>query len=988
MDFYQLQTVSSLSFGKSGVDAKDYAKDLFRLGYKGGGFADENEIYSFPYLNNAFKPYADFVPFYGMRIRLNDETAYFDACLYIENEDGYLNLVKIHNLHLSTYGINDLKPYHQGLALVLKTEDERMKDEDFLLEHNRFFYNLSLVFEEDFFFGIEVYTKEETKSVEVTRQFVHDHAYRPLAFPKVLYLDKKDGYKKYRLLELISEFTETRKTVTEEELEESGPFFLLSPKVVSLIYNSEEIANEERIARKIHFDFLKKRGKVLSSGYENPGETLSKMARERLLERLKVSVLPSEYQKRLDYELSVIHQMNFDDYFLIVQDYVNYAKSNAIKVGPGRGSSCGSLVTYALRITDIDPLKYDLSFERFLNPYRKTMPDIDMDFEDDRRNEVVQYLRNRYGKEHVSQIITFHTLQLRGAIDAVGNVLSIPENRIKAIKNTLSFKANDFNEEKKTNENFRRLYEDPYTASILHYAELVFNSPDHISFHPSGVLVAEESVKDVLPCDENEIYTVGFEYSTIESMGFLKFDILSLSNLTFIKEIEDNILKEGKKIVNYQDYLDDPKVFKTLNEDKTVDIFQLESYGIRKAMKEIHPENIKDLSALLALYRPGPMENIPVYAERKNSHVPYTIKNKDLADILKDTYGIIIYQEQILQIAQRLAGYTLGEADLFRRAISKKDDASIEKARVPFIEGERKHGLSLEEASSIFELVRKFASYGFNKSHSYAYAFVTYQLLFYKTYYPSAFYLASLHKNGLGNDSLSEKQKNMYREIYEAGYLFSLPSLNDSDDAVSFRNGKYILGFNNIHGLNETFRKNILRERKEHGPFTSLGNFFGRISLNDVKENEMLSFIDSGALDEFGVSRKDLREFLPTLLSVHLMGITSDEDLPDFKKSRDEPSVDLFLREKNALGMVLSFKMKDLIMGKKKYPKLYLVSDNPYKSNGKTRLTVIDRFETKSIWVPFPVEVNKYDIISVNERHNGRYLDILALNKEEKKENV
>jgi DNA polymerase-3 subunit alpha len=455
---------------------------------------------------------------------------------------------------------------------------------------------------------------------------------------------------------------------------------------------------------------------------------LQTKCRDGLKQRLNSTSAPIAYIERLKKELAVIDQMHFNDYFLVVQDYVNFAKRNGILVGPGRGSAAGSLVAYVLGITDIDPIEHNLIFERFLNPSRQTLPDIDIDFMDNRRNEIVEYLFNRYGSDHVAHIITFQKIKAKMAIRDAGRVLGIELPIINSISKLINMQY-DLDlagaiADNKTLSSFANKYEE-----LFDIAKKILNFPRQVGLHAAGVIITNTAINEVIPVQNSPDGINATQYSMeyLEPLGLIKIDILGLVNLTTINETIKLIKKEQSKIIDLSKIdLDDRKVFAQLTNGNTIGIFQLESQGMRNLIMKIKPTSIEDISITSALFRPGPQKNIPEYLSNK-AH-PENIKylNDDFKEVLSATYNIIIYQEQVIEIVQRVAGFSLAEADLFRRAISKKDSDKLTELRVHFIAGGRKNKYSEEELVKIFNFVYEFANYGFNHSHSLAYSYISY----------------------------------------------------------------------------------------------------------------------------------------------------------------------------------------------------------------------------------------------------------------------
>jgi DNA polymerase-3 subunit alpha len=972
MPYCQLQTISSFSFGKSSIKCGEYAEKGKKLGYDSLAIADVNSVASFPYLYKACKEY-NLKPIYGMIVQILVGDTKLEGELIVLNEEGYLSLMTLVNLHKDIYSLEDFVDL-KGLSFIIKTQDDSFKQEEYLNEKNEIFFKLSKIFE-SFYFGIEIYSKEDMQSVQVLRNFIQEHSYDSLAFPKVIYLDPNQKYEAYSILNCIVE-----KKLIKDQQDETHSFFLLSQNALSKIYGEKELKETEKLANSINFEFMKKRGEVLKCELKDSALTLKQEVYRGINKRLNNN--PSqEYIDRLEYELKVINQMNFNDYFLIVSDYVNFAKQNGIKVGPGRGSAAGSLVSFALNITAVDPLKYGLFFERFLNPLRVTMPDIDIDFQDDKRMDVINYLKNKYGSSRVSLIVTYSTLKVRSAIRHVGTVFDIPEKRLTKITSCLSFNSQDFVQEKNDNYRFKKLLEDKYYQDIVEKAELILNYPINTSTHASGVILSNKDLKTNLPVSNGDINIVGYEQSILEDMGYLKMDILALNYLTLLSDIEKKILDNKKEIPDISENLSDAKTFEILNQGLLVNIPQIESYGMQQTIKQIKPTSITDISSVLALYRPGPKVNIPVYADRKNKHLPYKLVSPKLEPILKDTYGIIIYQEQILQIAQKIAGFDGAKADLLRRAISKKKADQMDVLKKDFISGAVKNGLEESEANSIYMLIYEFANYGFNKSHSLAYSFITYTALYYKTNFPQEFYQACLDKISLSD----KKFVKLAIEMRHFSYRVVNPSVNKSQNSYSFDHGNFLAGFSQIKGFNYKIGEAIISEREKNGEFTSLGNFIIRVPKSDISEKELAILIDSGALDEFGYSRKMMNDKLGEL-SLARGFVEAEEDLPLMKKEKNVTDVETFVKEFDALGAVLSLSIQKLIKSEANFFSIYVLVEQPREYNGSYIVKGISNYETRTLFLPQGEQIEKYDVISIVEDVKGGYYNPKIIKY--KKENI
>lgn len=618
--------------------------------------------------------------------------------------------------------------------------------------------------------------------------------------------------------------------------------------------------------------------------------------------------IPQKYKERLDYELKIIHMMGFDDYFLIVWDYVRYAKVHGILVGPGRGSAAGSLVAYVLGITNIDPLKYDLLFERFLNPERVSMPDIDIDFEDDRRDEVVDYVINKYGQDHVCQIVTFNTYGPRVAIKDMGKVMGIPLPRLEMIAKMIPTGPKN----KKTitqmyqnSASFQKLInENNALRKSIGAMSLIEHLPRNISMHAAGVVLSTRPLRESVPLVIGPSSMIMSQYSKdyIEKAGLLKMDFLGLRNLTMMAYIKKDIEIHQHQVIDLNAIpLNDQATYQMLSRADTFGVFQLESAGMRNLLRRMKPNCFNDIVDAIALYRPGPMENIPLYLERRAHQVRIDYLVPALEPILSSTYGIMIYQEQIMQIAQVIAGFSLGKADVLRKAVSKKNAKTMLEMKEAFILGAINNGYTKDVANKIYDLIEKFANYGFNKSHSVAYGFVAYQLAYLKVHAPLYFF-ASI----LSNDGASTNTKIHCIEEAKRYHVAILPpSINASINRFSVEEGGIRFALTAVKNVGYAGYKEIVSEREAHGPYQDFVDFLGRMSgrLN-VKMIE--SLIMAGAFDEFGVSRAMLKGNLDTLLEyARLKFAIMDADKPVLKDVH-ENKYQRLEEEKEVLGLYLS----------------------------------------------------------------------------------
>ena len=583
---------------------------------------------------------------------------------------------------------------------------------------------------------------------------------------------------------------------------------------------------------------------------------------ERRMEALGLSpgYTEQDYRERLDFELSVIERMKFPGYFLIVSDFIKWAKQNNIPVGPGRGSGAGSLVAYALTITDVDPLRFSLLFERFLNPERVSMPDFDIDFCQDRREEVIRYVQQKYGREQVAQIITFGSLQARAALRDVGRVLEMPYGQVDRIcKLVPNNPANPtplskaIEEEPKLQEEAEK---EPVVARLLDIAQKIEGLYRHASTHAAGIVIGDRPLSKLVPMyrdPRSDMPVTQFNMKWVEQAGLVKFDFLGLKTLTVLKTAVDYVAKRGIHVDLASIPLDDEKTYEMLSRGETIGVFQVESAGMRKALIGMRPDCIEDIIALVALYRPGPMENIPVYNARKHGEEEIESIHPKIDYLLKETQGVIVYQEQVMQIAQVLSGYSLGEADLLRRAMGKKIKEEMDKQRARFVDGAIKNGVSKPQADLIFDLLAKFANYGFNKSHAAAYAIVSYQTAFMKAHYPAEFLAASMTFDMANTEKLNDFRQDAAR----LGITVVPPSVQTSFRRFETDDNKIFYALAAIKGVGEAAVDHIVEVRGDK-PFASIEDFCLRIDPKQINRRVLESLICAGAFDCFGRDRAEM----------------------------------------------------------------------------------------------------------------------------------
>lgn len=632
-------------------------------------------------------------------------------------------------------------------------------------------------------------------------------------------------------------------------------------------------------------------GKSYLPNFPTPEQTsvdefLSMQSKKGLQSRipyLSANVEFNLYEQRLDTELSVIINMGFSGYFLIVADFIQWAKDNQIPVGPGRGSGAGSLVAYALGITDLDPLEYDLLFERFLNPERVSMPDFDVDFCMIGRDRVIDYVAKRYGRECVAQIITFGTMAAKAVVRDVGRVLGYPYNFVDKIAKLIPFELGMTLESALSQEPelFRRYQDEEDVRDLLNLAKKLEGITRNAGKHAGGVVIAPSRLTDftAIYCEEHSTQKVSqFDKDDVEAVGLVKFDFLGLRTLTIIDEAIKNIQQ-----INSQERLDiarislrDEQTFKLMQTGKTTAVFQLESRGMQELIQRLKPDCFEDIIALVALFRPGPLQSgmVDDFIDRKQGRSEILYLHPDLEDILKPTYGVILYQEQVMQIAQVLANYTLGAADLLRRAMGKKKPEEMAKQRDIFVKGAAERGVDSEISSQIFDLMEKFAGYGFNKSHSAAYALVSYQTAWLKTHYPAAFMAAVLSADMDNTD----KVVHMLNECQHMRLTITKPSINQSIYRFYVKDQETIIyGLGAIKGIGEAAVELIIKERELHGHYQSIQDLCKRLDLRKINKRVLEALIKSGALDEFNLSRAILWHQLEDAMKLGAQNWTNNQ---------------------------------------------------------------------------------------------------------------
>ena len=813
------------------------------------------------------------------------EDRYYHLVLLAENNIGYANLSRIVSrgftegyYYKPRVDMELLQTYHEGiiaLSACLAGEVPRYIQKGLIDEARKAAIRYRDCFGEgNYFLELQDHGIPEQKLVNTELLKLSRELSIPLVTTNDAHYTYAEDAKPHDILLCI----QTGKKLADEDRMryEGGQYYVKSEEEMKGLfpYAWEAVENTQRIADRcnveIEFGVTKLPHFEVPEGYDS-WTYLNKLCLDGLKERYgedldaPAGVTGQSFRERLTYELDVIKTMGYVDYFLIVWDFINYAKSNGIMVGPGRGSAAGSIVSYALKITNIDPIRYNLLFERFLNPERVSMPDIDIDFCYERRQEVIDYVSRKYGPEKVVQIVTFGTLAAKGVIRDVGRVMDLPyayvDSLAKMIPNELNI---TIDRALQINPELRKLYEgDEQVRTLIDMSKRLEGLPRHTSMHAAGVVICSEPAEELVPLSRGAdgSITTQFTMTTIEELGLLKMDFLGLRTLTVLRDAVA-LIEKSKGVHIDLDHIDmdDKKVLASIGTGKTDGVFQLESGGMKSFMKELRPQNLEDIIAGISLYRPGPMDFIPKYIRGKNNASSVTYSCPQLEPILEPTYGCIVYQEQVMQIVRELGGYTLGRSDLVRRAMSKKKQAVMEKERANFIYGNEEEqvpgcvakGIPEEVASKIYDEMMDFAKYAFNKSHAACYAVVAYQTAFLKYYYPVEF-MAALMTSVIDN---SEKVAEYIMVCKSMGIAILPPDINQGESGFSVNGRSIRYALTAIKSVGRPVIDAVVEERRERGPYVNLKDFITRVAQKDVNKKAMENFIKAGAFDSLPGTRK------------------------------------------------------------------------------------------------------------------------------------
>ncbi|OYS85075.1 DNA polymerase III subunit alpha [Limosilactobacillus reuteri] len=919
MDFTPLDVKSSYSLLKSPTRISDLVTTAKERGYKALALTDENVLYGAVEFYNAAKK-AGIKPIFGLRlvVALNEtDGTKLDLVFLAKNQRGYQHLMDLSTLQQTRKDkkvpltVAQISPLLDDLFIIIPPQSTVFS---VLAQPTSILTELANLGNDDSVL-LGVNSRLDDVQIDTLQQLSKQLSLPLVGTSPVDYLNANDLFAS-RVLQAIDAGVELKDPTIEAG--RRGQHYLHSKEQVVQDYKAKGLSAAAQktveVATLCNVE-LQFRAPVLPHFKNQAGISTQQYLRSLCIQGLKKRrVAPGktiqQYQERLAMELKVIHEMGFDDYFLIVWDVMNFAHQQKITTDPGRGSAAGSLVAYALAITEVDPLQYDLLFERFLNPERAQMPDIDLDIPDNRRDEVLQYVHQKYGHQRVAQIITFGTLAAKQVVRDVSRVFNLPrydmQRLIDALPHGLHVTLKDALNESQQLKNL--LDDNPKFRLLIQVAQQLEGLPRHYSIHAAGIVLSEQPLHEVVPLQDGSdgLLMTQFAKDTVEALGLLKMDFLGLKNLSIMDNTLQMIRQEDPNFDLQRINFNDPLTLQLFQRGKTEGIFQFESSGIRNVLVNLHPTNFEDIVAVNALYRPGPMENIPHFTARKAGKEKIAYPAPSLEKILGPTYGILVYQEQVMQLASVMAGFTLGEADLLRRAMSKKKKATMEDMRTKFIAGATEHGYSAQVAHQVFEYIDRFANYGFNRSHAVAYSMMAFEMAYLKVHYPAAFFTALMNA-----ETNIEKLKRHVGDAKQFGVKVSGPRINISESSFLLHDGIVYFGFSAIKGVRRDFVAAILEERQENGKFTDLRNFITRIPERWQKQELIEPLIYSGAFDNMGYNRAEMIDALPKLISgIELFAGFANFDDPTLQTAIDQrnefPLLTRLTKENEYLGVYLS----------------------------------------------------------------------------------
>lgn len=900
-----------------------------KLGYKSIALSDVNNMHGVMEFVFACKK-EDIKPLIGLEIMVNFQDYLFPLLCLAKNDKGYKSLLSLSSLINTSYktiDINLLTTYQNDVYFLMYS-DESLFDQLLISGSDK---EIEVVMEKlikilpKIILGL---SKQEDKFIKNQNNrlkgILEKYSIQASACHRVYYAEAEDD-ENLRVLRAIDK----QLVLSDRNLIKESFRYMLTQDEMLALYGIEACNTSDMIANECNLKW--DHAKTYLPEFETPNHVsssqyLTQLCLAGLEKRLENNTKINQYRTRLKNELDVIVSMQYEDYFLIVWDFIRFAKTQGIYVGPGRGSAAGSLVSYCLGITHVDPIQYDLLFERFLNPERISLPDIDTDFPDNRRDEVIQYVLNKYGREHVAHISTFGTLAAKQVLRDVGRVMEINTRDLDSISKTIPStpkitlkevytQSTRFKQLIDSDERFRKLYK---IASALE------GLPRHISTHAAGIVMSSVNLIEVVPLIqiEADMLSTQFSMEYLESLGLIKMDFLGLRNLTIIDDVVQAILKEKKILINILKIpMNDEKTLSLVRSVDTVGIFQLESEGMKNLLRQMKTSRFEDIVATIALFRPGPMENIPEYIHAKEHPEQIRYIVPELKPIVESTYGILIYQEQIMQVAQKMAGFSLAKADLLRKAMSKKNAYELTNLEQAFIQGCMTNKFSESIANEVYALVFKFANYGFNKSHSVAYAMISYQMAYLKANFPDLFFVALLN-SVIGSES---KTFEYLQEARNHKVPILGPSINSSRDKYFLDNNAIRFPLQIIKGVGTVLSREILNEQNNRR-FNDYYDFIVRMCTHRISKANFESLIDAGALDEFNLSRNTMKASLQDAIAyADMIKIEKNQQISidtslvkplDLVYLNDEP-LERVENERAVLGFYLSD--HPLVYIKKKY---------------------------------------------------------------------
>lgn len=889
MGAVSLQNLSSFTLLESPTKVKDLAENAKKKGYSALALTDVNITYGLVNFYKAAKE-TGIKPLLGMQLRINglvDQANKYDLIVIAKDDQGYKNILRLSSaVNLLTENgekenvleLEELKKYLGHLVIITPSN---IHSELKMLQANNpkmganYIRTLkdSVPTSSSIYLGVYA-DQGQQEYINYLRSLATQFELLLTAVEDGQYLNRNEQFLR-RTLQAIKSNTHLENV--EQLAKQAGSHYLKNSEELQVNYRKfgieDALENAEKIGQicsaQITFQDPQL-PKFKQNKFPTSKEYLHSLAQNGLAKRFKGRI-PEKYQARLDYELKVINEMGFDDYFLIVWDVMNFAHSVHITTGPGRGSAAGSLVSYALRITEVDPLEYNLLFERFLNPARQQMPDIDLDIPDNRRDEVIKYMFEKYGMNHAAQILTFGTLAAKQVLKDVCRVFGLNKvetyrwlDAIPHAKGKITL-AEAY---QKSKELQLLVNTNAFSKILFATAEHLENLPRHYSIHAAGLVITDDSLAEIVGLQAGPLGIPVTQQTklNVESLGLLKIDFLGLRNLTILGNIIAALKSEGVEIDPNQIPLNDQETLALFQRGDTDAVFQFESDGIKRVLEQLHPDSFEDIVAVNALYRPGPMNNIGHFINRKHGKEKVQYPDPSLKKILGPTYGVLVYQEQVMQTAQVLAGFSLGEADLLRRAMSKKNADVIQKEREKFIQGAVKLGRRKEIAEQVYDYIAQFANYGFNRSHAVAYSKIAFWLAYFKVHYPGAFYLSLLNSN-IGNRN---KIAQCLMQAQEAGIKTLPPDIENSKADFSLENGKILVGLKAVRGLRSDLLKQILEIKR---PIKSMTDFLWKIDNNLLSADAIANLIKAGAFDRLAPNRNELLKINKDLVeSVKMAG--------------------------------------------------------------------------------------------------------------------